>query len=404
MSWASSDSAERTLLWVQAHSSSPASSASRSRTNPQQDEKKEKERREEAQQTPSRMLKHKRNHITSSALVGAELQPGSQHTSVQVKPSTQVPPKPYPKPSSSMVPEPSVLESGRREQTRRGSVDQGHSRQPSRPYIPQDFVQPSMQSQQPPKPQYQRSSSQSRPQPTRSQSLTRPAQDPLQTTARTNVQPQSAAHSKSASQVPVYSYQKPPLSPQDQKSAQYTYAQPPQSPVDAQAPPKPTYVKPPKIPTPVLAAAQLPAFPQGQPGSGYPYRMTPVQPQPVPAAAYRPGAVPVAAPAPTSPPPLVGTPMNPKKSRPISQRRRPSLSGTVFEPPPPDKTHTSQNSIHSQHRRDDRLIGGEIVDGMVELPRMGGMIRVLWIRSVTAIALIGERGGGRRASRIVDFR
>ncbi|OCB90538.1 hypothetical protein A7U60_g2216 [Sanghuangporus baumii] len=88
------------------------------------------------------------------------------------------------------------------------------------------------------------------------------------------------------------------------------------------------YRTPPRIhiPSEVYRHPNLPAFVQGPPGSGYPMSMSaPRRPPPPPRAAV---------PAPPSPPLQVPNPLNPKKSRPTVHKRRPSLSGETFEPPP----------------------------------------------------------------------
>ncbi|EJC99169.1 uncharacterized protein FOMMEDRAFT_142801 [Fomitiporia mediterranea MF3/22] len=79
------------------------------------------------------------------------------------------------------------------------------------------------------------------------------------------------------------------------------------------------------IPAALYRNPNLPAFVQGPPGSGYPMPMQSVrQPHPHPRAVV---------PSPPSPPLQVPAPLNPKKSRPTVHKRRPSLSGTTFEPP-----------------------------------------------------------------------
>ncbi|KAH8110044.1 hypothetical protein DFH11DRAFT_828314 [Phellopilus nigrolimitatus] len=80
------------------------------------------------------------------------------------------------------------------------------------------------------------------------------------------------------------------------------------------------------IPASLYQNPNLPAFVQGPPGSGYPMTMTSARPTP---SHFGRAAVP----GPLDPTLQVPAPLNPKKSRPIVQKRRPSLSGETFEPP-----------------------------------------------------------------------
>jgi len=98
------------------------------------------------------------------------------------------------------------------------------------------------------------------------------------------------------------------------------------------------------IPTALYRNPNLPAFVQGPPGSGYPMLMTAAGP-PAPHSAR--AAVSMS----PSPPPEIPSTLNPKKSRPTVQRRRPSLSGTTFEPP---AQTFNENYRYSNENRDPR--------------------------------------------------
>ncbi|KAI5118211.1 hypothetical protein M0805_004701 [Coniferiporia weirii] len=78
------------------------------------------------------------------------------------------------------------------------------------------------------------------------------------------------------------------------------------------------------IPASMYRNPNLPAFVQGPPGSGYPMSMSSAHPT-------HPSSVRASVPPPQ--PVLIPAPLNPKKSRPTVQKRRPSLSGATFDPP-----------------------------------------------------------------------
>ncbi|THH09658.1 hypothetical protein EW145_g1845 [Phellinidium pouzarii] len=80
------------------------------------------------------------------------------------------------------------------------------------------------------------------------------------------------------------------------------------------------------IPPSLYRNPNLPAFVQGPPGSGYPMSMSSAHPM-----LHQ--TVRAAVPSPPSPPIQIPAPLNPKKSRPIVHKRRPSLSGATFDPP-----------------------------------------------------------------------
>ncbi|KLO08486.1 hypothetical protein SCHPADRAFT_893830 [Schizopora paradoxa] len=91
------------------------------------------------------------------------------------------------------------------------------------------------------------------------------------------------------------------------------------------------------IPTVIYQNPNLPAFVQGPPGSGYPMNMVPAYPPPPP----------------PSPPVPVPSAINPKKSRPTIEKRRPSLSGNTFEPPLPMPIHPTTATRYPPQRHNE---------------------------------------------------